>query len=153
MRRALVVSLCLAALAAVLTLPAAGTGQAIRVPAGFRVGTFASGLHDPTAMAYGPDGRIYVTQDGGPLVAIRRGTRRPAVLVRGLRTPLGLAWRGRQLFVSDNYAPRHQRSHEKLPAIFAMKTAVHKRSSRPRLRAVGRVAKGSTAVTVLSANK
>jgi len=52
-------------------------------------------------MAYGPDGRIYVTQTGGTLVAIRRGTRRPRVLVRRLRTPLGLAWRGRDLFVSE----------------------------------------------------
>ena len=52
-------------------------------------------------MAYGPDGRICVMQTGGSLVAIRRGTRRPAVLVRGLRTPLGLAWRSRDLFVSE----------------------------------------------------
>src|SRR4029450_12153037 len=97
---------------------------------------FARGLSQPTAMAYGPDGRIYVTQTGGSLVAIRPGTRRaarpgggvgtargsllfrrptrggslaapppaprrPAVLVRGLRTPLGLAWRGRDVFVSE----------------------------------------------------
>jgi glucose/arabinose dehydrogenase len=100
-RRAVAVGLCAAALAAVLTLPATGTRQGISVPPGFRVGTFARGLHDPTAMAYGPDGRIYVTQDGGSLAAIRRGTRQPAVLVRGLRTPLGLAWRGRQVFVSE----------------------------------------------------
>jgi glucose/arabinose dehydrogenase len=66
---------------------AGGTSQAIKVPAGFRVETFARGLSQPTAMAYGPDARIYVTQTGGSLVAIRRGTRRPAVLVRGLRTP------------------------------------------------------------------
>jgi glucose/arabinose dehydrogenase len=71
------------------------------VPAGFRVETFARGLSQPTAMAYGPDGRIYVTQTGGTLVAIRRGTRSPSVLARGLRTPLGLAWRGSTLFVSE----------------------------------------------------
>ena len=52
-------------------------------------------------MAYGPDGRIYVTQTGGTLVAIKRGTRSPRVLVRGLRTPLGLAWRSSTLFVSE----------------------------------------------------
>src|SRR5256885_8764762 len=52
-------------------------------------------------MAYGPDGRIYVTEDGGSVVAIRRGTRVPTVLVQGLRTPLGLAWRGHDLFVSE----------------------------------------------------
>lgn len=87
--------------AAALAVPAAGVPLGIGVPAGFRVETFARGLTQPTAMAYGPDGRIYVTQTGGSLVAIARGTRRPAVLVRGLRTPLGLAWRGRELFVSE----------------------------------------------------
>ena len=71
------------------------------VPPGFRVGIFASGLAQPTAMAYGPDGRIYVTQNGGTLVAIRRGIRKPTLLVRGLRIPLGLAWRGHDLFVSE----------------------------------------------------
>ena len=87
--------------ASVLAISAGGTTQGISVPPGFRVASFASGLSHPTAMAYGPDGRIYVTQDGGTLVAIRPGTRKPAVLVRGLRTPLGLAWRGDELFVSE----------------------------------------------------
>ncbi|HEY6606640.1 MAG TPA: hypothetical protein VIZ44_09840, partial [Gaiellaceae bacterium] len=68
---------------AALAVPAAGVPVGISVPAGFRVETFARGLTQPTAMAYGPDNRIYVTQAGGSLVAIRRGTRRPAVLVRG----------------------------------------------------------------------
>ena len=101
MARAALVSLSVAALAAVLTVPAAGTSQGIRVPAGFRVAIFASGLAQPTAMAYGPDGRIYVTQNGGTLVAIRSGTRKPPALVRGFRIPLGLAWRGHDLFVSE----------------------------------------------------
>jgi glucose/arabinose dehydrogenase len=80
---------------------AAAAESGIQVPAGFRVQTFARGLSQPTAMAYGPDGRIYVTESTGKVVAIKRGTRRPAVLVRGLRTPLGLVWRGRTLFVSE----------------------------------------------------
>ncbi len=88
-------------LAALSSLPAEGTSQGITVPPGFRAGIFASGLRQPTAMAYGPDGRIYVTQNGGTLVAIRRGARRPRVLVRGLRVPLGLAWRRHELFVSE----------------------------------------------------
>jgi glucose/arabinose dehydrogenase len=86
---------------AALGMPAAGAPPGVKVPAGFRVETFASGLTQPTAMAYGPDGRIYVTQTGGSLVAIRRGTTHPQVLARGLRTPLGLAWRGRSVFVSE----------------------------------------------------
>ena len=86
---------------AALSLPAAAAPPGIDVPRGFRVATFARGLTQPTAMAHGPDGRIYVTQNGGTLVAIRSGTRRPTVLVRGLRIPLGLAWHGRSLFVSE----------------------------------------------------
>jgi glucose/arabinose dehydrogenase len=87
--------------AAALAVPAASVPIRIHVPAGFSVETFATGLSQPTAMAYGPDKRIYVTQTGGTLVAIRRGTKRPQLLVRGLRTPLGLAWRGGTLFVSE----------------------------------------------------
>ena len=71
------------------------------VPAGFHVETFARGLSHPTAMAYGPDGRIYLTETGGRVASIERGTRKPRVLARGLRIPLGLAWRGRTLFVSE----------------------------------------------------
>jgi glucose/arabinose dehydrogenase len=82
-------------------VPAGGTTQGITVPAGYRVQTFASGLSQPTAMAYGPDNRIYVTQNGGTIVRIQRVTRRPVVLVRGLRIPLGLAWHGHSLFVSE----------------------------------------------------
>src|SRR5512133_3338562 len=62
---------------AALGVPAAGAPPGVKVPAGFRVETFASGLTQPTAMAYGPDGRIYVTQTGGSLVAIRRGATHP----------------------------------------------------------------------------
>ena len=70
-------------------------------PAGFRAETFARGLSHPTAMAYGPDGRIYATESDGILVSITRGTKKPRVLLRGLRIPLGLAWRGRTLFISE----------------------------------------------------
>jgi len=93
--------LAAAVTAGVPALPAGGARQGISVPSGYRVQMFAHGLSQPTAMAYGPDNRIYVTQNGGTLVAIRRGTSKPTVLVRGLRIPLGLAWRGHDLFVSE----------------------------------------------------
>src|SRR5690348_12472068 len=92
----------LATAAAVLVAgPAGGTSEGIGVPPGFHAETFARGLSQPTAMAYGPDNRIYVTENGGTIVRIRRGTRRPTVLARALRIPLGLAWHGRDLFVSE----------------------------------------------------
>jgi glucose/arabinose dehydrogenase len=71
-----------------------------RAPAGYRVELFARGLSHPTAMAFGPDGRLYVTQDTGGLVSLRAGARVPGVLLRGLATPLGLAWLGNRLYVS-----------------------------------------------------
>jgi glucose/arabinose dehydrogenase len=73
----------------------------ISVPPGYRVTTFAAGLQDPTAMAWGPDGRLYVAEDTGLLVVAERGSRKPVVVARSLRTPLGLVWRGRTLFVSE----------------------------------------------------
>jgi glucose/arabinose dehydrogenase len=71
------------------------------VPAGFRIESFARGLSHPTAMAYGPDGKIYVTESDGNLVSITRGTRKPGLLLRGLRIPLGVAWHGRTVFISE----------------------------------------------------
>ena len=109
-------SLLLAALAATAALAAAGqttpsegspvraTGfapaRAIRVPAGFRAEIYARGLRRPTAMAFGPRGRLHVTQEGGEVVSVSPRSRSPRVVARGLRTPLGLAWRGRTLLVS-----------------------------------------------------
>jgi glucose/arabinose dehydrogenase len=73
---------------------------AISVPDGFRAEVYASGLERPTALAFGPDGLLYATQEGGEIVAVGRGSAQPRVAARGFRTPLGLAWRGRTLFVS-----------------------------------------------------
>ncbi|MEP6909257.1 MAG: hypothetical protein ABI896_02355, partial [Actinomycetota bacterium] len=87
---------------AAVIVPAAGAPTVrIVVPAGFRVSTFATGLAHPTAMAWGPDHRLYVTEDTGRLVVVGRGSRKPSVAIRGLRTPLGLAWNGPRLFVSE----------------------------------------------------
>jgi glucose/arabinose dehydrogenase len=74
--------------------------RGIRVPAGFRAEIYARGLTRPTAMAWGPNGRLYVTEEIGRVVAVAPLSRRPRVLARGFPTPLGLAWQGRTLFVS-----------------------------------------------------
>src|SRR5438045_296802 len=83
---------------------AAGTGlprvAGVTVPAGYRVELFARGLAHPTAMAFGPDGRLYVTEDDGRIASLRAGARVPRQLLRGLGTPLGLVWLGRRLYVS-----------------------------------------------------
>ncbi len=92
----------LALIVALALAPAAGAPTVnVVVPGGFRVTTFASGLEHPTAMAWGPDGRLYVTQDTGNVVVTRSGSRKPVVVARGLRTPLGLAWLEDDLYVSE----------------------------------------------------
>jgi glucose/arabinose dehydrogenase len=83
----------------VVGVPGAGAAPAIKVPPGFRVDVFARGLERPTAMAFGPRGVLYVTQESGEVVNVQRG-RPPRVILRGFRTPLGLDWFRGALFVS-----------------------------------------------------
>ena len=73
----------------------------LRVPAGYTAQRYASGLKRPTAMAFGPDGRLYVAQETGQIVVVGPGSAQPRVLARGFQTPLGLAWSGPRLFVSS----------------------------------------------------
>ncbi len=94
------VASCLAVLLAVGVTAAAGASQAVRVPPGFRVETYVRGLDKPTAMAYGPGRVLYITQEGGTVVRVDPRTRRGRVILRGFRTPLGLAWHRGVLFVS-----------------------------------------------------
>jgi hypothetical protein len=94
------VASCLALALAVCATSAAGGVQAVRVPTGYTVQTYVRGLESPTAMAFGPGGALYVTQEGGEVVRVDPKTRRPRVVLRGFRTPLGLTWQGGALFVS-----------------------------------------------------
>jgi glucose/arabinose dehydrogenase len=87
------------ALAAALALSGVAAA-AIRVPKGFHASVYATGLTHPTAMAFGPDGRLYVTEDIGAVVAVDRQTRRPVGFLTGLPTALGLVWHDRTVFVS-----------------------------------------------------
>jgi glucose/arabinose dehydrogenase len=89
------------ALAAVALTPAASSAPAtgIRLPHGFHVSVVARGLTHPTALAWGPRGRLYATEDVGRLVEIR--DRRPHLVAGGLRTPLGVVVNGSDVFVSE----------------------------------------------------
>ena len=97
------VRLCvIAVVVAAVIVPGAGAPPVkIVVPPGFKVSTFAAGLEHPTAMAWGPDDRLYVTEDTGLMVVAPRGSHKPLVVARRLRTPLGLAWQDQTLFVSE----------------------------------------------------
>jgi glucose/arabinose dehydrogenase len=75
---------------------ARGGAEAIRVPPGFAADIYARGLDRPTALAWGPGGALYATQEGGSVVRVRpRKT-----IAKGFDSPLGLAWAGGRLFVS-----------------------------------------------------
>ena len=78
-------------------LPAAA---GISVPAGFSAYVYARGLGTTTAMAFGPDGRLYVVTGGGALEVVAGPGAGPQVLLSGLPIALGLAWRGNDLFLS-----------------------------------------------------
>jgi glucose/arabinose dehydrogenase len=75
------------------TLAAAAT-----LPAGFTETQIASGLASPTAMAFAPDGRLFVCEQGGRLRVIRDGTLLPTpfltvtVSATGERGLLGVAF-------------------------------------------------------------
>ncbi len=97
------VLLAAAAVAAAFATPAAPAlppAPALKVPAGYAAELYARGLQRPTALAFGPDGLLYATQESGEVVVVGRGTTKPRVLARGFQTPLGLAWSGSTLYVS-----------------------------------------------------
>jgi glucose/arabinose dehydrogenase len=68
------------------------------VPAGFVERTLVTGLSAPTAMAFAPDGRLFVCQQGGALRVVREGRLLPTPFVsltvdsRGERGLLGVAF-------------------------------------------------------------
>jgi glucose/arabinose dehydrogenase len=59
------------------TMLAARDVSAITLPSGFTEFPVASGLSNPTAMAFAPDGRLFVCQQGGSLRVIRNGSLLP----------------------------------------------------------------------------
>jgi glucose/arabinose dehydrogenase len=95
------------AAAALVTVPGASAlrpslapAPALKVCCGFTAEVYATGLKRPTALAFGPDGLLYATQEGGEVVAVGRGSSKPRVLAGGFATPLGLTWVGSTLYVS-----------------------------------------------------
>ena len=95
--------LAVAAVAAAFASPAAPAlppATALTLPPGYAGELYATGLTRPTALAFGPGGLLYATQESGEVVAVGRGSAKPRVLARGFPTPLGLAWSGSTLYVA-----------------------------------------------------
>ena len=97
---ALVAGLALVAMPAAAPQTPLQPAPALEVQAGFAAQLYAKGLKRPTALAFGPGGLLYATQESGEVVAVGRGSTRPRILARGFRSPLGLAWQGATLYVS-----------------------------------------------------
>jgi glucose/arabinose dehydrogenase len=109
---------CLAACALVTGLTAASAATpGIKVPPGFQVIVYAAGLERPTAMSFAPSGVLYVTQETGEVVRVRRGSHRPRVVLRGFRTPLGLTWYDGQLVVSAQGTLWRVRNGQRAPIV------------------------------------
>ena len=75
---------CACALAAWCVLLQAATyvpAAAATLPAGFTETQVAAGLSSPTAMAFAPDGRLFVCQQGGQLRVIKNGVLLPTPFV------------------------------------------------------------------------
>lgn len=79
-----------------------GTGAAQAgpgVPRGFSASVYASGFSSPTALAFGPDKRLYVAGEGGAVLALGRSG--PTTVASGLGVILGIAWHAHVLYVSS----------------------------------------------------
>ena len=80
--------------------PSLGPAPALKVCCGLTAALYATGLRRPTALAFGPDGLVYATQETGEVVAVGKGSSTPRVVARGFETPLGLTWVRSTLYVS-----------------------------------------------------
>jgi glucose/arabinose dehydrogenase len=138
LRRTLIVAIGAAGLLAIGT----GSASAATLPAGFTETQVATGLAAPTAMAFAPDGRLFVAEQGGRLRVIKNGALLSAPFVSltvdsaGERGLLGVAFD--PSFASNQYVYVYYTTAT---------SPVHNRVSR--FTAVGDVAAPGSEVVVL----
>ncbi len=92
---------------AVASSPAGTAVAALTLPPGFRAEVYAEGLRSPTALAFGPDARLYLAQlnggenaGAGQVVRLDRPGAAPAPVLDHLPKPTGLVWSGRDLYIA-----------------------------------------------------
>lgn len=103
MIRLLIIFLLLISVAPIST----GVGplqQGPAVPSGFNISVFYPSLTEPTSMTWGPDGNLYVSQQGGEVIELMIGGDGfpigSALVAKVSPTLLGLVFVGQDLFVS-----------------------------------------------------
>jgi glucose/arabinose dehydrogenase len=89
-------------------LAPARTPADVTAPAGVVATAWASGIDNPTALAFGRDGALYVATLGGEVLALRDadgdgviGADERLAYATGLSSPLGLAFDGTDLYVGQ----------------------------------------------------
>src|SRR5215470_16891395 len=89
-------ALCI--LTSLLFIASVRVANGATVPTGFTDTLVANGLNNPTSMAFAPDGRLFVCEQGGRLRVIKNGALLPAPFVsisvdsNGERGLLGVAF-------------------------------------------------------------
>ena len=82
----------------IITFLAAAAASAATLPAGFNESVVASGLSNPTAIEFAPDGRLFICEQGGRLRVVKNGSLLPTPFVTltvssiGERGLLGVAF-------------------------------------------------------------
>ena len=123
----------------------AAAAQAATLPTGFTETRVATGLSNPTAMAFAPDGRLFVCQQGGQLRVIKNGALLPTPFLTvtvnssGERGLLGVA-----------FDPHFASNHFVYVYYTATTPAIHNRVSR--FTANGDVAVAGSEVVLLDLN-
>lgn len=90
-------------LAVALLLPGAALAAPV-VPAGFQIAPVITQIHHPTRLAWGPDGRLYIAQQTGEIIAVQlkdgREIAREQVAKAKLNV-LGITLKDEKMWVSD----------------------------------------------------
>ena len=116
--------------------------QAATVPTGFTDETFVTGLSNPTAMGFAPDGRLFVCQQGGQLRVIKNG----ALLATPFLT-VTVNSSGERGLLGVTFDPSFATNHFVYVYYTATSPAVHNRISR--FTANGDVALGGSELVLM----
>ena len=73
----------------------------LRVPPGFHISVYASGVSDARSLALGEKGTLFVGSGEDKVYAVPPGGGKPRVIASGLEAPHGVAFKGRALYVAE----------------------------------------------------
>jgi glucose/arabinose dehydrogenase len=108
--------------------PLEGRAGPATLPPGFAETAFISGLNNPTAMDFSPDGKLFVTEQGGTMEVFQNGTRLETNFFRN--TPLTVNSSGERGLLGVAFDPNYAANHFVYVYYTAVTPAVHNRLSR-----------------------